>query len=218
MPSITAYRPLRLLCDLGNPNRVLDQRTALPPIITRGSATGFELALGSDGAVFAAAITGTVASLTVQVRAAADPGSDVSIERTISTGFNDALTQALWNSRDGQHAVVSFTTAQCNLAAGTYWLTIWFTTASAEKVIVLSGEITVVENGAGVGSAPALIPPGYTTTEADARFARLTPPLGAYRVRDTGTGVFLQLKASDTGLFHTVFVTAGALTLGPGES
>ena len=95
MPSITAYRPLRLLCDLGNPNRVLDQRTALPPVITRGSATGFELALGADGAVFDAAITGTVSSLTVQVRASADPASTISMEDSIASGvLNDALTQA----------------------------------------------------------------------------------------------------------------------------
>ena len=215
MPILTAYRPLRLLCDLGNPNRVLDQRTALPPVITRGSATGFELALGSDGAVFAAAITGTLSSITVQVRAAADPGSAISLERTISTGFNDALTQALWNSRDSHHGVVTFTTAQCNLAAGTYWLTIWFTTPGGEKVIVLSGEITVVENGAGVGTVPATVPPGYTTTEADARFARFSATGTGYRV--TVGGVF-QLKDASTGGFRAVWFNAGEIQYGPSET
>ncbi len=219
MPSILAYRPLRLFCDFGNPNRVLDQRTNLPPVLTRGSATGFELGLGVDGALFSGAISGTASSLTVQLRASEDPASAISLEGSVAAvALNDALTQAAWDGKTAQHALVQFATTECNIAAAKYWLAIWMTTPAGQKIIVLAGYITVVENGAAIGSTPATVAPGYSTTEADARFAQLNPALGAYRVKDTGTGVFLQLKDSATGLYSTVFLTGGVLQIAAGEA
>ena len=219
MPSLVAYRPLRLFCDLGNPNRVLDQRTGLPPVLTRGSATGLELALGLDGNVFTGTITGVAASITAQLRASADPGSTVYLEGSLSAGsINNTLTQSAWDARSAQHVVIPFTTAQCNIAAGTYWLVVWFTSPAGEKTIALAGFVTVVENGAGLGTTPDTIPAGYTTAQADARFLPLTPASGTFRIKTSSDGTFFQLKDSVTGLFCTVWFADGALQIGPGES
>lgn len=219
MPTILSYRPLRLFCDVGNPNRVLDQRTALPPIITRGSATGFELALGVDGEVFTGAISGTADTLSYQVRDSSDPASTLRLEDTIAgADLNDALTQAAWNARTAYHARSIQSAAQCNIAAGTYWLTVWFATDAGDKTIVLSGPVTVVEDGAGLGTTPDDLPLGYTTAEADALFIPRTPALGTFRVITNEDGTFWQLKDSATGLWSTIWLDSGALQIGPGTA
>lgn len=67
----------------------------------------------------------------------------------------------------------------------------------------------------------AIGPADETATQVDdGSFdpAGSNPANGAYRVKTDVSGSYLQLKAADTDLFHTLFVRGGALAIGGGEA
>lgn len=221
--NLTTNRPLRLLCDLGSPDQVLEQSTKQPPVLVRGSAVVFELALARYGTLFAG-ISAAIDSLTLQVRASSAPSSDVLMERSITEGFNDSLTEAQWNAFTAQHCAIEFTGAETALAAGDAWLAIWFTTPGGEIVPVAFGTLTIAESGAGVNGTPAdPVTQYYTRTEADARFLLRSPENAAFRfTRDIAGNAVFQLKNDTTGNYQTVFVVgadgAEAIAFGAPES
>lgn len=218
MSTLVTRRPLRIFCDLGSSDHLVEQASGSAPVIARGSPTVFQLALGRYGLVFSA-VASQIASLTVQVRDGAAAGSGVRMEKTIASGFVDTLTQATWQDRTAQHCEVGFTAAECNVQPGDYWLALWFTTAGGEQVTLGYGPLSIIEDGAGAaGSPPVLDPLYYTKTEIDALFARLVPANSLYRIKVDGTGVYFQLKDNGTGGWRTVWFQNGVLQAGPSEA
>lgn len=59
----------------------------------------------------------------------------------------------------------------------------------------------------------------YATTEMLARFMPLAPASSGYRIKETvDGGLHLQLRDDATDQWRTLFLTNGALQLGPAES
>src|SRR5882762_10419683 len=108
MPTLLAFRPIRILCDLANPNYVREQRTGQPPSIVRGSPTVFQIGLALDGAI-ATGVAALVTSLHLQVRASADPSAAPLMDGSVLTAdIDDDLTQADWTAKSDQHAAIEF--------------------------------------------------------------------------------------------------------------
>lgn len=220
MSSLIAFRPLRLLCDLAQPNQVREQRSGIYPVIQRSSPTVFQLGFAIDGTIFDD-LAGVISSVTVQVRATSAAASNVLMEQSgIAASLNGALTDAQWKAKTAQHLSIPFTGAQCNIAAGDYWIAIWITPPGGDQLPVAFGRITVTENGTSSDGDPATaIPETYSTTEADARFTVKVPAAGGYRFKDIGGGdVVFQLKDATTGGFRTVWFDNGVLQVGPSEA
>ena len=59
--------------------------------------------------------------------------------------------------------------------------------------------------------------PIYTTTEADARFARIVGTAYAFRIKTVGADQFFQLKEAATSQWRTVFLANGVPQIGPAE-
>jgi hypothetical protein len=217
MPSILAYRPIRLLCDLSNPNLVLEQRTGLPPVIVRGSPTVFQIALALDRLV-CDGVAALAESISIEVRASADPTEEPLMSKSItSVAINDALTQSEWAAKTAQHAAFEFTAAECNIEAGEKWLTVWFVKENGDAVPCAFGKIKVTEDGAGDPGDPDVLDSDYyTRAEADARYARQAITDGAFRV--SADGKFIQLKDSGDGLWRSIWFANGVLQMAAGEA
>lgn len=53
--------------------------------------------------------------------------------------------------------------------------------------------------------------------EMEAKYLQIAKSGAAYRVKTDGAGVFLQLKDSADSSFRSLFLTNGALQIGPAE-
>jgi hypothetical protein len=90
------------------------------------------------------------------------------------------------------------------LASRRFDIVLWHT---ADKILLVNDQITILNNPYSDASA---------TPVNDARYALKNPGDGSYRISSDGT--HLQLYDPATGLYRTLFVTGGALALGPGEA
>ncbi len=169
---------LRLATDLAVFDAPLDILRRTTPQFWRGNDLQFELALFFNGTLLSVS---NLASLTLEVRPLGanggppDPSFTPLMGATISS-FDDTTTLEDWHSGAKQQAVVAFTAAQSNIAAGAAWLSIFAITKDTPgRVITLcAGPVRVLEDGAGLATTP--LPAAdtfYTSTQSDARFALL---------------------------------------------
>lgn len=218
--STIPIRSLRLACDLGRPNAALDPRTNLSPIALRGADLLLQLAAFRDGAIVSD--VSNFDSLTAILRAVNDDGSfgAVVFSEAIAGAALTACTQDAWDAATGQHASISISGDDLNIAAGRYKLSVYGITSATPSVLVpwASTVFTINDVGLVDGTPPDPADQYYTKTEADALFLKLAPAAGAYRVKTYGDGsVFLQLKDSATGKFRSFWLENGVEVYGPEE-
>jgi hypothetical protein len=164
---------IRLAGDAANFNGPLDVHSSATPQFWRGN----EVAVLFNGALQSVA---NLASVTLEIRApgpagaAPDPSATPLMSATVDRGaLDDTLTLDTWNDGSQQHALLAFTAAQSNIAAGPQWLSLWvLTTDSPGRVITLAaGPVRVLEDGAGLATTPPTPDDTYyTAAQSDARY------------------------------------------------
>jgi hypothetical protein len=169
---------LRLAADTASFDAPLDVLRRATPQFWRGNDLQFELALFFNGALLDVS---NLASLTLEVRPLGanggppDPSFTPLMGATI-TSFDGTTTLDDWNAGTKQHALVTFSAAQSNIAAGTAWLSVFaITNDSPGRVITLcAGAVRVLEDGAGLATTPTpAADTFYTAAQSDARFAQI---------------------------------------------
>jgi hypothetical protein len=171
---------LRLAADAASFDAPLDVLRRATPQFWRGNDVQFEISAFFNGALLDVS---NLASLTLEVRPlganghAPDPSFAPLMGATVTT-FDNTTTLDNWNAGTNQQALVVFTAAQSNIAAGAAWLSIFaITNDSPGRVITLcAGPVRVLEDGAGLATTPTpTADTFYTAAESDARYA----PIGA---------------------------------------
>ena len=177
---------IRLAGDAANFNSPLDANSRATPQFWRGNDVQFEIAVFFNGALQSIA---DLASVTLEIRApgsgggAPDPSTSPLMSATVNSGaLDDTLTGDTWSDGSKQHALIAFTAAQSNIAAGPQWLSLWVvTTDSPGRVITLAaGPIRVQEDGAGLTTTPPTPDDTYyTAAQSDARYLAVDNPTDA---------------------------------------
>jgi hypothetical protein len=171
---------LRVAADAASFDAPLDVLRRATPQFWRGNDVQFEIAVFFNGALLDVS---NLASLTLEIRPlganghAPDPSFAPLMGATV-TSFDNTTTLDNWNAGTNQQALVVFTAAQSNIAAGAAWLSIFaITNDSPGRLITLcAGPVRVLEDGAGLATTPTpAADTFYTAAESDARFA----PIGA---------------------------------------
>ena len=169
---------IRLAGDAANFNSPLDVNSRATPQFWRGNDVQFEIAVFFNGVLQSVA---NLASMTLEIRVpgpaggAPDPSTTPLMSATVYSGaLDDTTTQDTWNSGTQQQALITFTAAQSNIAAGPQWLSLWVvTTDNPGRVITLTaGPIRVLEDGCGpTATAPSPSDSYYTEAEVNALLA-----------------------------------------------
>jgi len=172
---------IRIAGDAISFDRPNDKIRNAAPAFWRSNDIQFELAL-FDGSVLLD--ISNLDNLTVDIRLAGENGGapDSSVTPAMSknldsTSLNPSLLLANWDAGTDQHAAISFTGAESNVAAGLYWLSVWGVTTDVpgRTITYAAGVIKVIEDGAGLSTSPT--PPTdtfYNTMQSDARYLQLT--------------------------------------------
>ncbi len=169
---------LRLAADTASFDAPLDVLRRATPQMWRGNDVQFEIAVFFNGVL---QDVSSLASLTLEIRPLGanggppDPSFTPLMGATVSS-FDNTTTIDDWNSGTKQQAVVAFTAAQSNIAAGSAWLSIFaITNDSPGRVVTLcAGPIRLLEDGAGLATTPTpAADTFYTAAQSDARFAAL---------------------------------------------
>lgn len=162
MLTVTA-RPLRLKCDYANPNHVLDAETGSMPSVPRGAALVVQVGLFARNAIVAD--TSNLDSATLKIRALTESNGVLTIgavqaSSAVAAGDIVDITEAQWNAGTHQHAEFELTSAQLNLAAGTYWLVLAGQTTAGETITIGVGRFRIVDVGLtdDAAEAPEFLP------------------------------------------------------------
>jgi hypothetical protein len=169
---------IRLAGDAANFNSPLDVNSRATPQFWRGNDVQFEIAVFFNGVLQSVA---NLASMTLEIRVpgpaggAPDPSTTPLMSATVYSGtFDDTTTEDTWSNGTQQQALIPFTAAQSNIAAGPQWLSLWVvTTDNPSRVITLTaGPIRVLEDGCGpTATAPSTSDSYYTEAEVNALLA-----------------------------------------------
>ena len=153
-------------------------RTAMP-VFWRGNDLQFEVAVFENDLL---QDISNLTQLTLEIKALGsdgvppDPTATALMSKSVdAVDMNNSLTLTQWNDGSTQHAIISFTGQESNIAAGENWLVLWATTNDVPgRIITLAaGRIKVLEDGAGLSTTPS--PPQntyYNPVQSDARFAQ----------------------------------------------
>jgi hypothetical protein len=184
MPAQVERHVVRIAFDITKYGEaVIEKISGETPQIWRGNDVRFEVVVMRDGAVLDVA---NLASLTLEVRDAADIDGTPQMQKTVAGGAMDnTVTDATWADDTKQHATFDFTDTETNLTSpGDDYLSNW----QVDKFIVLSGitsggnvityqtgKIIFREDGAGsAGTPPTNDPNYYTQAQTDAGFVQKT--------------------------------------------
>lgn len=222
-PLLTTDR-VRLRFDVDQKSAPQNVLTSSTPVVWASSSLRFELGAFFNGQVVDVS---NWESLTIQIKNTSAQGgapapADTPLASKTITAFDNTVDATSWGDLSKQHGIVTFTDEEMafDVSNANKWLVATVTTAAGAVITLGAGAITVQEDGYNSGgSAPVVDETAWSKSQADARYARLAPTGGAYRVKD---GVYLQVKNATTGQFHTLFATGAAgaevLTIGPGEA
>jgi hypothetical protein len=160
---------LRLVCNADRPDQLRDQRTGLAPVLLRAATTKIQLGVFFDGALIDD--ISNWSSITMEVRASADPTAALLITKTVASGFA-IPTLSAWQAKTAQHATLSLSQAETTVATGTLRIAIWATLNDASRLWLGYGDFKLIETGASAPGTPPINDPNYYTKgESDARFA-----------------------------------------------
>ena len=176
MPTLTRKR-IRLGIDADKGDLVKDQLTGATPELWRGNDVQFEIGILWNSLV---ADISNLADITLTLRVGDALGALAAQKVVEAAEFNLALTDAEWNGKSAQHALIPLTAAETNLDLGgtkekTFHLVVDArTTDNPARTITLGvSSLKVREDGAGVaGNPPANDPLYLTIPQSDARYPR----------------------------------------------
>jgi hypothetical protein len=170
--SLITRRRIRLKIDIAKrtSDRIDDVNTTSTPELWKGNDVQFELGFYFGNSIITD--ISNIASLTLNIRET-DASGDLLATKTISS-FTD-ITDADWIAGTAQHAVVTFTGAEANIAAGDHWLAIAITTTDdpGRSVTLGASLIKITEDGIGTeAAAQAVEGTAYTKAETDSRYVQ----------------------------------------------
>jgi hypothetical protein len=192
-------RSLRLACDLGRLDGALDPRTNLSPVAIRNVGLLLQVAAFRDGVI----VDDVTNIETVKARVfVVDAQGNLGAEQFTAVAVGAAIgacTEPNWENGTDEHAYLTISAADLDLAAGDYKLIIFAITAAGAAIPWAHCKLTVIDLGIAADESE--------TPETSAA----TP---AWRISPSGE--FLQLKDSGTGLWSSVWLENGAIQIGPG--
>lgn len=210
-------------------DKMKDKLTSATPILWRGNDVQFEI-----GIKFADAIITDVSnidSITLVVRESAISADPPLMTATVAAAaINQNLDPDDWENGADQHLIIPFTATETNLVLDpdekeSFHLAIEaITTDTPARYITLGvTSLEIREDGIGMAGTPPTNDPLYLTgAQSDARYARLAPMDGSYRIKTDVNGTFLQFWNATTEKWHTFFPSGveGSLqsNWGPGEN
>lgn len=178
MTTAIARKRIRLAADAAKQTTayMLDQFTSATPELWRGNDVQFEIALFVNDAIVDD--LSNIASLSVEVKDAADRDGAALMTKTLAAADLTACTDENWTNHSGQHASVAFTAAEANVAIESgntrnCWLVVSVTTIDdpGRQVTIQATSLLLVEDGTGdAGVPPNNTDNYYTKGSADARY------------------------------------------------
>lgn len=203
-----------------------EQTLGATPSLYQGSPAELAFAF-FDGAAALLPLAARYTDVTLEVWEDQDAGAR-RLQKTIASAeFDATCTLADWNAKTKAPVVFDLSGAELDLAipAGktsrTFYMVVGGTPIDGEPETLGYATLQMLKDRFGEPSDPVVADPAtyLSAAQSDARYARLAPAGGAYRIKD---GVYLQVKNATTGTWHTVFATGAAgaevLTLGPAEA
>ena len=203
---------------------VIDIFSGSTPGLWVGNDVQFEIGLFLDAELIAD--ISNIASLTLEVRPSADRTQPPLMQKTVlAADLDGTVDSAAWLAKTKQHALVSFTGQETNLAIIGSTMACWLvigvvTNDSPGRVITIQGgTITFYQDGIGsAGSPPTLDPLYYNQADSDARYVQKHEDQGWTRWYNGKWYHYIQ----STGLWYPevaqIVDNIPVLTLGPGET
>ncbi|MDR1414144.1 MAG: hypothetical protein LBI56_04415 [Puniceicoccales bacterium] len=170
---------VRIKADTSNFDNPIDAIRGGLPQFWRGNDMAFGIGVFAGTSVLSVA---NYASISLAIRRMASDGSAPSagapaLMQKVCTLLDDSVTRETWDAGTKEHAKISFSATESNIAPGDHWLSIWATTDDATpKIVTLcAGIIRVLEVGGGDASCP-LEPVSiyYSAEQCDSKFIPLT--------------------------------------------
>jgi hypothetical protein len=218
--SQVSRRVIRIECDFAKATsfRLKDKLTSNTPELWRGNDVQFELAILKNATLIDS--VANLASLTVDIKSASDKTGAALATKTI-TSFS-VITQANWDDGTAQNALVTFTAAEMNFAAGTHWIAVSVETndSPGRSVTLGCSDFILTEDGAGT-TDQAQVNDGlaYTKDQADARYQQRWADGASIQFKD---GQHPYLYCADNTLWYPLVVRlvdgTATLSLGTGEA
>jgi len=171
--STLATRRIRLKIDAAQAtsDAFMDVNTSKTPELWKGNDVKFEIGMFFDEAIVAD--ISNIASLTIKVKESDAKTGDSLMTKTIASLSN--ITAETWADGSAQHAAVEFSSAETNIAEGTYWIVVYVLTNDepAKEVTLGCSTFKIAEDGSG-GAADAEASAGqaYTKEDSDARYVQ----------------------------------------------
>ncbi|MCW5557319.1 MAG: hypothetical protein KIT22_05740 [Verrucomicrobiae bacterium] len=177
---MTPVQQIRLRVDRLSTAAMIDDATSNTPTIFRGTDIEFAFAIFRGDELQPPSSLAPIASITLEVKRRDGRPSVALMSRTIGAGdLNLAMTEAQWESGDGQHGLIAFSAAETALDLGdadetAFHLVLAATTGElpSRRITLGISTLTIIEDGTPFGQLPpgALPDDYYTKDEADARY------------------------------------------------
>jgi hypothetical protein len=214
---------IRLACDPQKRADISDYLkdvfTSATPELWRGNDVQFEIAL-YNGTTLETDLS-NIASLTLTIRQSNASGAILATKTIAAAALDDSLTAETWTDNTKQHALVTLTSAETNIAVGSHWLVIDIATNDTPGQAVTLGATTlkIVEDGAGSAGEPEVaLGAAYSKSEADARYVQIHADGAAMQWYDGRWYIYNSTTALWYPLSVTIVDDIPTLTLGEGVS
>ena len=203
--TVISRKRIRLACDISNSDTLKDKITGNPPHLWRGNDVQFEI-----GVLYSDVLQSieNLVSVSVVLRATGSASGTVALLKT-ATGddLNNSLTADEWNDNTAQHVTITATTAETNVAAGSYWLAVVAQTndTPAHNITLGVGLLAIAEDGYDTGETPPDVEEDYyTQTESDARY--LLRSEAGIKSRWGADGLLYIENADNAGWWHPLTI------------
>jgi hypothetical protein len=219
MTTLLQARRIRLAADAGKKTseKIKDVFTGGTPELWRGNDVRFEIGLFLDSTILSD--ISNIATLTLEVKDAADKTGAPLMTKTLTSGDLTACLDADWTAKTGQHGVIEFTGTESNIPVASYWLVISATTTDSpgKSITIGATDFSIVEDGAGSAGSPATYENNvYTKGESDGRFVQkhadqawFQDHNGTLRIYEASTDKWYGVVVTISGGVPTITLDAG---------
>jgi len=223
--SVLSRKRIRLFADQAtrDDEYMEDVYTNATPVLWRGNDVQFEIGLGHDGSIITD--ISNLASLTLDVKPWTNRNGDALITKTLDAADLSDITQANWDDKTAQHALVTLTGDETNIDVGEdnedkCWLVISMVTNDdpGHSVTLQATKFRIVEDGTGsAGQTQNNASTYYTKAEADARYQQKHADGASIKFVD-GKHAYIYCADDDNWYPLVVNLVDGAPVLGLGDA